>query len=1512
MPARASGLTVGVWLQRNTSSADYRGALMLGETGPNTNDENNLQLIARGNGSLELWNANDGLHSSTASNFWVNNEWVYLAFVCNGTTELVYARKESDESMTQILSCPYYAWNDQYLIIGDDTWQEWLVGDVRSCKVWTRELSAAELFTESNSLNSVVNSTNLWAFWPMDGNVLTDSSGNGRDLSRFGGAGTSSADEPTVSSGPEPIEVATTPPSLALASLDGTPEVGAVEQATAPASVALTGLDASPSVTSSVATAPASLALDSLDATPEVGAVELVTVAPELALSALDGVPEVGTQEAATTPPALTLAGFDPSPEVGAVEAATTPAVLALTGLDATSSDAVVTLVPFAKYYLSEASSGQGPTHLLDSGSDPNNLEIVYVGSVPSYTEIASGKGLLFTSQSSPQGAGAYSVPLGPGVKIYDKLEGSTKATITVVAELETISTYNGINPVCLFGIARWDGEYDAFLIWIWDNILWFDWTGSGGDPNSYYARGYALSDVGAGLHSITGVIDTMQANSANRMILYCDGTPLTPVSSEGTPPLGETLHIQTDSSTPDFLPPAGDRYECLLSLGSFDDYFAGNGGFLGRILYADLYDQALTQPQVASAATSLLADNDNFAGFGAQEAATVPADLALSGLAPELELGAIDQATDPGSVSLLGAGPSVEASVVAALASLGLSGVNPASEAGAIESAGQLAPINLLGLSPSVETAVEVETLPANLDLAGLSPSLEIGAVEQDADPASISLFGISVAVETAVAVATAPPSLALSSVLAVVEAVTEVAVSPPGMALTGLGPHVEVSASGVIAGLALSGVTPTVQTFVEVSSTAASLVLVAISPSLEGAAVVATAPPVLALSGADGSTHVRVGASLALARLAVVDAGPETLVETVAPSIALSAIAPSVEGAIAVQTAPAVLTLVAISPSLDGAAQAITVPPVISLRALAGEIESLVQVQTEPASLSLSGLDALQSLASNAQLAPLALSGLNADLEIGAVEGVTTPAFVGLTALDAASESGSEVSTNPGVVSLIALSPTAGASVEVTTEPPALLLSAFDASLSVSSSSSLAGLSLSALPAEVESSGMEVATAPAIVSLSAFDASVEVGEIEVQADPAEIGLQALAGGTFSGTEVASAPAELRLSGLDALGEAGPVEASTESAVIALQAIAAASAVSALAELSVLGLTAVDAVEEAGPTEMDAAPALMALGSVGPEPSVGAIEQAVLPASLALAGLDARGAAVVSVPTAPATVNLTAVGSSVEVGETEASSDLAAIVLQAIEASVASGAVETASVPALIALTSSSGVVEQSVATIPGEISVTPVPVSVAVAIGAAFAPLALSASTTAVFKDDSQVEAFPAVMRLLALDAGKTAGTFFVATEVAPLGISVVDATIVVTPLFSDVLPAQEAPRLRFLNTLSRGDLGIFVRDHRGPLVPAEITYTLHQVRPDGSKFQVGPRNPPVRGRVGEFYVAGRVGALGQPGNWVIRWEFRINFNSPVQVREYPFVVLDAAAESPPATRFRKFGWE
>jgi hypothetical protein len=117
------------------------------------------------------------------------------------------------------------------------------------------------------------------------------------------------------------------------------------------------------------------------------------------------------------------------------------------------------------------------------------------------------------------------------------------------------------------------------------------------------------------------------------------------------------------------------------------------------------------------------------------------------------------------------------------------------------------------------------------------------------------------------------------------------------------------------------------------------------------------------------------------------------------------------------------------------------------------------------------------------------------------------------------------------------------------------------------------------------------------------------------------------------------------------------------------------------------------------------------------------------------------------------------------------------------------------------------------------------------------------------------------------------------------------------------------------RWLQPLQRGDLSVFVCERHTPLIPFRVTYSLAQVRPDGTRKYVGPRGRvPAAGDVGEFYATGRAGESGQSGQWVIEWTFQRTQQSAGEAAEMRFQVLDAAAVGDPRDRLprkTKFGW-
>lgn len=105
----------------------------------------------------------------------------------------------------------------------------------------------------------------------------------------------------------------------------------------------------------------------------------------------------------------------------------------------------------------------------------------------------------------------------------------------------------------------------------------------------------------------------------------------------------------------------------------------------------------------------------------------------------------------------------------------------------------------------------------------------------------------------------------------------------------------------------------------------------------------------------------------------------------------------------------------------------------------------------------------------------------------------------------------------------------------------------------------------------------------------------------------------------------------------------------------------------------------------------------------------------------------------------------------------------------------------------------------------------------------------------------------------------------------------------------------------------------MAIYLSTSDGPVDPVGISYTLFQVRSDQSLVQVGSSHTPTHGGVGEYYVTGRAGELGQPGNWLIRWEYQYTAMSLPETKEDTFVVQDAVLAKLPdsSVRIQKYGW-
>jgi len=170
------------------------------------------------------------------------------------------------------------------------------------------------------------------------------------------------------------------------------------------------------------------------------------------------------------------------------------------------------------------------------------------------------------------------------------------------------------------------------------------------------------------------------------------------------------------------------------------------------------------------------------------------------------------------------------------------------------------------------------------------------------------------------------------------------------------------------------------------------------------------------------------------------------------------------------------------------------------------------------------------------------------------------------------------------------------------------------------------------------------------------------------------------------------------------------------------------------------------------------------------------------------------------------------------------------------------------------------------------------------------------------------------------IVLGKGRVVGTssFVWAGAVLPIhGTSV----MVCNPVVDHYPPAIRAivspgKSFRYLERFERGGLPVFLCERSGPISPVWVRFTLYQVCPNGgTRWRKGPaQRTPAQGVVGEYYATGRAGESGQPGDWVIVWEFRRNLQSATQSKEMEFQVFDAVAAADPrdvTVRHRKFGW-
>lgn len=248
------------------------------------------------------------------------------------------------------------------------------------------------------------------------------------------------------------------------------------------------------------------------------------------------------------------------------------------------------------RYFFDEAASGTTPTQAMDVGPTPAfDLDLTY-GSALSYAEVSGHRGLESTSDVGSHRA--FKSIDNTSDKIRDAFQGVQKATIEIVIVLDAAT--NAVSRI--FGISDRVSGTDGILMFEYDADA--TKTASTGGPGAFtiswggvrVRNREKIEPVSRRVMHV--VIDTTQADNANRVRFYTDG-------ALDTTDMGAMLTTVVQNST--------------LSIPSGSGLVAMNRGhtttwdrsFDGILFYAALYNVALNDAAIAQNATTLLADDD-------------------------------------------------------------------------------------------------------------------------------------------------------------------------------------------------------------------------------------------------------------------------------------------------------------------------------------------------------------------------------------------------------------------------------------------------------------------------------------------------------------------------------------------------------------------------------------------------------------------------------------------------------------------------------------------------------------------------------------------------------------------------------------------------------------------------------------------------------------------------------------------------------------------------------------
>jgi uncharacterized repeat protein (TIGR01451 family) len=253
------------------------------------------------------------------------------------------------------------------------------------------------------------------------------------------------------------------------------------------------------------------------------------------------------------------------------------------------------------RYCFNEAASGQGPAQVLDDQASPIHMDITYGTPTMAWTEVGGNRGL-----NGPPGmtSDGFASGIAAGTKYSTTLDGATTATFVAVAEY-TPETNTG--RVAGFQRSS-DGDRPAMI----------GARGGAGDMEfRYMANGSAETSVQWPAIAPTNqrqvyhvVFDSTEPVASDRVRLYIDGN--LQAAGAGTFP---NLNDGLDFGYPD------------LVVSAMNDVFQRDRVLPGTVFYFAVYDSELTDAEIFTDGTALLADDDCGAGGSADLSLTKVVD---------------------------------------------------------------------------------------------------------------------------------------------------------------------------------------------------------------------------------------------------------------------------------------------------------------------------------------------------------------------------------------------------------------------------------------------------------------------------------------------------------------------------------------------------------------------------------------------------------------------------------------------------------------------------------------------------------------------------------------------------------------------------------------------------------------------------------------------------------------------------------------------------------------------